>query len=87
MVTVAEIRLTWLPLQNGTFCAMLGRHEVAFVMKRQAMSDWAWRISHCNGTGETGFRYEPTLEGARRRFLPASRSGSARRDFNELRPP
>ncbi|RVI60399.1 hypothetical protein CN187_31385 [Sinorhizobium meliloti] len=69
MVTVAEIRLTWSPLQNGTFCAMLGIHEVAFVMKRQAMSDWAWRISHCNGTGETGFRYAPTLEGAKAEVL------------------
>lgn len=48
---------------------MLGRHEVAFVMKRHALSDWAWRISHCNGTGETGFRYAPTFEGAKAEVL------------------
>ncbi|ASY56865.1 hypothetical protein [Sinorhizobium sp. CCBAU 05631] len=69
MIEVAEIRLTWLPLRNGTYCAMLGRHEVAFVMKRETMSDWAWRISHCNGTNNTGFHYEPTLEGAKSAVL------------------
>ncbi len=69
MVEVAEIRLTWLPLRNGTYCAMLGRHEVAFVMKRETMSDWAWRISHCNGTNNTGFLYASTLEGAKAAVL------------------
>nr|WP_234886581.1 hypothetical protein [Sinorhizobium saheli] len=38
-------------------------------MKRQTTSDWAWRISHCNGTRETGFHYAPTLEGAKSAVL------------------
>ncbi|MCA1493772.1 hypothetical protein [Sinorhizobium alkalisoli] len=69
MIAISDIRLTWLPLRNGTYCAMLGRHEVAFVMRRESASDWAWRISHCNGTPQTGFNYAPTLEGAKSEVL------------------
>lgn len=69
MIAISDIRLTWLPLRNGTYCAMLGRHEVAFVMRRESASDWAWRISHCNGTSQAGFHYAPTLEGAKSAVL------------------
>ncbi|OQP88118.1 hypothetical protein BTR14_01210 [Rhizobium rhizosphaerae] len=63
---LTHVPLTWAIAEDGTYLAMLGAHLMAQVLPMSDGDGWRWRITNCNGEGQSDFQSSSGLEEAKR---------------------
>ncbi|WP_341487801.1 hypothetical protein [Pararhizobium sp. A13] len=60
-----EIPIVWKSIRNDAYAAMLGEHQLAYVLRHENEAVWRWVISDCNGLECYEFRSARSLADAK----------------------